>query len=100
MPWRLIGFILIIAILLVFIGFNLRNSCDISYGPGRHHNIPNVPVYMTILVSFFLGMLCSLPVLLFKRKLKKKLKKEDPSQTQLPGEDSVETSHKEPYGID
>ena len=62
MPWRLIMIIVIVAILLSFIGFNLTNTCDISLG---FKTFPNVPVYLTIFGSFLLGMICSLPFIIF-----------------------------------
>jgi uncharacterized integral membrane protein len=66
MPWRLIGLIAILAVLLAFIGVNLDNSCSISFGLAR---IENVPVYLTVFVSFVLGMLVSVPFLIsFTRK--------------------------------
>jgi hypothetical protein len=54
--------IVIVAILLSFIGFNLSNTCDISLG---FKTFPNVPVYLTIFGSFLLGMICSLPFIIF-----------------------------------
>jgi uncharacterized integral membrane protein len=57
-PWRLIGIIAVLAVLLCFIGFNLDNKCDLSL---VFTTIPNVPVYVTIFASFILGMLFSLP---------------------------------------
>jgi uncharacterized integral membrane protein len=60
MPWRLIGLIVILAVLLAFIGFNLDNTCAVSFGFTR---IDNVPVYLTVFASFVLGMLMSVPFL-------------------------------------
>ncbi|MDR2304843.1 MAG: hypothetical protein LBE10_09690 [Treponema sp.] len=65
MPWRLIGFIIIFAIFLVFIAFNLRNNCDINL---IFRVFPEVPVYLTAFSSFILGMLCSIPFILGIRK--------------------------------
>jgi uncharacterized integral membrane protein len=55
---RFIGFIIILAVFIIFIGFNLENSCDISFG---FRMISHVPVYLTVLVSFMLGLLCAIP---------------------------------------
>jgi uncharacterized integral membrane protein len=70
MPWRLIGFIILFAIFLAFIGFNLENSCAISFG---FYRIEQVPVYLTALASFIFGMLCTIPFAIFFR-IKKKHK--------------------------
>jgi uncharacterized integral membrane protein len=64
MPWRLIGFILLLAVFLVFIVFNLDNTCDVSFG---FKVIPQVPVYLTALSSFVLGLLWAIPSLVFLR---------------------------------
>ncbi|AEF86003.1 conserved hypothetical protein [Treponema primitia ZAS-2] len=58
MPWRLIGLVLILVIFLVFIGLNLDNRCDISFG---FSTLPAVPVYLPIFASFVFGLLCSIP---------------------------------------
>jgi uncharacterized membrane protein len=58
MPWRFIGIILILGIFLAFIGFNLNNSCDISFGFAA---LTAVPVYLTAFSAFILGLVCALP---------------------------------------
>ena len=75
MPWRLIVFIVIFAISLTFIAFNLENKCDIDF---RFAKLEGVPVFLTIFASFFLGMLCILPFTIGARiKRKDKIVKED-----------------------
>ena len=70
MPWRLIGFICVFVIFLIFIGFNLGEEyrCDINFG---FKVIEDIPVFYTIFVSFTLGFLCTLPVVLGARKKRK-----------------------------
>jgi len=53
-PWRLLVFILIVAVLMVFIGFNLDNRCDISI---VFITFQSVPVVITILATYVLGLL-------------------------------------------
>ncbi|MCL1927462.1 MAG: hypothetical protein FWG07_01535 [Treponema sp.] len=100
MPWRFIGIIAVLALLLTFIGLNLENTCSLNLGIMV---FSNVPVYLTILVSFMLGMLFSLPFFIF-RILKKKPKKEKPAKVKSIDEDiskqNGETETKGPYGID
>jgi len=59
MPWRLILSIVIFAIFLTFITFNLDNRCDVNLGFAK---FSNVPVFITIFSSFVLGLLCGLPI--------------------------------------
>lgn len=69
MPWRLIGFILTLAVVTTFIGFNLGNACDVSFG---FVTIPQVPVYLTIFASFAAGMIAVVPYALAHGARKKK----------------------------
>jgi len=77
MPWRLIIFIVVCAIFVAFITFNLENRCDIGFGITT---IPQVPVFVTIFVSFVIGLLCALPLSLHikKKPLKEKKPKAEP----------------------
>ena len=56
---RLILVIIIFAFFLVFIVFNLDNKCDISFGL---KTIKDVPVFLSSLFSFVLGMMFTVPL--------------------------------------
>ena len=58
MPWRLIVAIAAFVILLFFVSFNLENKCDINFGFDK---IQDVPVFLTVFVSFIFGFLSTLP---------------------------------------
>jgi uncharacterized integral membrane protein len=104
MPWRLIGFIFLFAIFLVFIGFNLEHRCDISFG---FFELSQVPVYLTAFSAFVLGMLWAVPYVIslrFKRKsgkdaVKKDKKKQSPQKGQA-AEEELLPGPGGPYGID
>jgi uncharacterized integral membrane protein len=77
--WRLIGFILIFAVFLAFIVFNLNNRCDVSFG---FTSVTDMPVFITAFVSFFLGMLCAVPFFAsFRRKKQKNQAADVPAET-------------------
>ena len=59
MPWRFIGFVVMCGVLLAFMGLNLGNKCDISFGFAV---IPEVPVFLTVFASFVIGLMCSIPI--------------------------------------
>ncbi|MCL2192549.1 MAG: hypothetical protein FWB78_04035 [Treponema sp.] len=61
MPWRLIKFIAIFVVFLLFIVFNLGNRSDISLG---FHTFSDVPVFLTAFFAFILGMLLTLPFII------------------------------------
>lgn len=58
MPWRLILFAVFIVLLVVFVGVNLENACTVSL---IFVTYPDVPVYISILISFALGMIIMIP---------------------------------------
>ena len=64
-PWRLIIFIAIFAVFLVFISFNLENKCDINFGFAA---LKDVPVFITIFSSFVLGLFCAIPLVVHIKK--------------------------------
>ncbi|MDR2663197.1 MAG: hypothetical protein LBC31_09400 [Treponema sp.] len=94
MPWRLVLLIVVLGILLGFIGLNLNNTCDISFG---FVSFTAVPIFLTVFVSFILGMFCSLPFFLFKAFKKPKNRKGKAPAEPASGGGSGETG---PYGID
>ncbi|MDR2743398.1 MAG: hypothetical protein LBB98_14790 [Treponema sp.] len=89
MPWRLIGFIILFGILLVFITLNLGNTCNISFG---FKTFNDVPVFLTAFCAFALGLLCAIPLSISFR-LKKKNK-----QGKLPSPLKGEKSKKKKQG--
>jgi uncharacterized integral membrane protein len=103
MPWRLIEFIILFALFLFFIVFNLENKCSISFGFRR---IENAPVYLTAFTSFIFGMLCAMPFIISAR-ARKKAKKTEGENSQTPkkprGKKAGETENSftgaGPYGI-
>ena len=72
MPWRLILFILVFAIFLAFIALNLdpQYRCDINFG---FKEINDIPVFLTIFISFALGLFCTLPITLSMIKKRKEI---------------------------
>jgi uncharacterized integral membrane protein len=65
MPWRLILFAVFLVLVIVFIGFNLGNTSDISLG---FYTFLNVPVFMMVLLPFAAGMLVMVPFSFGKKK--------------------------------
>jgi uncharacterized integral membrane protein len=90
MPWRLVSFILIVLVLLVFI-FSNNGKSDISF---LKWTLPQVPVWATVVCSFFAGLICSIPLIIsayFKAK-KKFAGKDGPEKGKVPKE--------EPHALD
>ena len=74
---RLVVFILIFVIFLGFIVLNLHHTSDLSFG---FITLKDVPVFVSVLCSFMLGMLFSIPMafaLIWKRRTAAKQKKEE-----------------------
>lgn len=68
MPFKLIGTIILLVLVTIFCGFNLENKCDINL---VFYKFKDVSVFLTVMVSFFAGILLTLPFTLFKKKMTK-----------------------------
>jgi predicted tellurium resistance membrane protein TerC len=95
MPWRLIQVIVILAVILLFIGFNLGDDykCNINI---IFKIIPNVPVFLIVFFSFVFGMISTLPFILIHN-LRKKHKVEDKKDGAADSPSIPNSNH---YGID
>ena len=91
MPWRLIGIITILALLLGFIGINLENTSNLHLG---FKEFNSVPVYITVFASFLLGLAFSIPFFVSKtlKKHKEELAKIQAMQSQLASPNQVQQS--------
>ena len=67
--FKIILIVLIIALEAVFAGLNMKNVSDISFG---FTVLKDVPVFLSILISFVSGAVIILPFTLLKGKKKKK----------------------------
>ncbi len=65
MSWKLLAFIVIMALVLIFIGFNLDNRCDISIVFVTFHA---VPVVITILGAYLVGLVSALVLSIGRRR--------------------------------
>ena len=70
---RLILFILVFAVFLAFIVFNLDNKCviDIGFYKFEGNNGEGIPVFLTAFFSFIFGMVFAVPLVFSFRKRKK-----------------------------
>ena len=73
---RLLMFILFFAVFLAFIVLNIDNKCDISLG---FVAFSDIPVFLSSLFSFVLGMLFAVPLVFSLRKKTKNTGRADPS---------------------
>ena len=65
MPWKLVGFIICLVLGTCFAGFNLGNSCNISFG---FKTFENVPIFFSLIVACALGVMVTLPFTVIKKK--------------------------------
>lgn len=70
MPFKLLGTIILLILVTIFCGANLgdSNKCNINF---IFHTFENVPVFMTVLISFFVGILVMLPFTFIKKHMTK-----------------------------
>ena len=72
MPIKLIGTIILLILVTIFAGVNLDNKCDITF---VFYTFKDVPVFMTVIISFAIGLIVMLPFT-FGRKRRKAAKQE------------------------
>ena len=77
MPWKLILFIVIFAIFLAFVTLNLDNRCNVNFGFAK---FDNVPIFLTVFITFSLGLLCGMPLALHLRRKRREIQKKDRDQ--------------------
>ena len=108
MRWRLIQFIVLFAVFLVFTMLNLNeeNRCVVNFG---FANTGDIPVFIPIFFSFMIGMLCMLPFVFIKSQKKQDaapkkgfFAKKANKQSNKPDTDIEDTgiSNNKNYGID
>ena len=93
MPKRLVQIIIIFAVFLLFIIFNLEKKCDISFGLAVIHD---VPVYLTVFCSIVFGMIGTIPFIL-SYQARKKQKNEERKDGSADSPSLPNSNH---YGID
>lgn len=70
---RLITTIISLVVLAFFVGFNLDNKCDVNL---LFHTFRQTPVFFTIIISFVIGIIFTLPfAFIHKSTVKNKEKK-------------------------
>jgi uncharacterized integral membrane protein len=95
---RLFSIIVVFAVFLSFIILNLPNKCDISLG---FMSFKDVPIFLSVLSSFVLGMLATIPMMLFRKKNKKLPLAPGPSKkAELKSGPNEIKKDDSPYGID
>ena len=68
MPFKLIGIIILLVLVTIFCGFNLGDAyrCDINF---VFVTLRKVPAFLTVLISFFAGVLVMTPFTFIKKKM-------------------------------
>lgn len=65
MPIRLIGTIILLILVTIFAGANVDHKCDITF---IFYTFHEVPVFMTVFVSFAIGAILMIPFTLGRKK--------------------------------
>ena len=83
MPFKLIGIIILLVLVTIFCGFNLGDAyrCDINFVFVTLHKIP---AFLTVLISFFAGVLVMTPFTFIKKRMsKEEIEQDAEKQKQL-----------------
>jgi uncharacterized integral membrane protein len=57
-PWKMIFFLVVLAFVVFFAGFNITNVSDISFG---FYTIVDVPIFISLFIAFIVGAVVMLP---------------------------------------
>ncbi|WP_407426786.1 hypothetical protein [Treponema sp.] len=86
MPVKLIGTIILLILVTIFAGVNLDNKCDITF---IFYTFKDVPVFMTVIISFVIGVILMIPFTFGRTKKKAQQPQQtQPVQNQQPKEES------------
>jgi uncharacterized integral membrane protein len=69
MPWKMIFFLLIVFVIVLFIFFNIDTSSDISFGFVTYHD---VPIFISLFLAFTAGVVITIPMILLGKGRKKR----------------------------
>ncbi len=58
MPWKLLFYLIVLSVVVLFAGVNIRNVSDVSVG---FHTFEDIPIFVSLFAAFFLGVLVTLP---------------------------------------
>ncbi len=98
MPWRMLLFLVVLALVVVLFAANLEHRSSFSYLFGR---LEDVPVFMALLVAFIAGALTMLPFTIGPHRHRRR-KQKRPAGTASPQERQAQQSaphiapHEEP----
>ncbi len=85
-PWKLILFLILLLIFVLFAGFNIKNVSDINLG---FTTIEDVPIFISLFIAFLIGSFIVLPFTL-RRKNSHKPEKKPPKKEEKRKEEPAE----------
>ena len=89
MPWRLITFVIILGLVVIFAGFNTTDTSNISFGV---YVAEDVPIFISLFFAFAVGMVMMVPFLIGStRKKRVRRGKVDPVVPENPETNDVFT---------
>ncbi len=84
MPWRMIRFLIIISVVILFIGLNSGNSSDITFWFNDRAHFKDVPIYISLFGAYILGAVSVIPFAINSiiSRYKKKRKKNEKNKSE------------------
>ena len=76
MPWRLVTFVVILGLVVIFAAFNTTNTSDISFG---FYVVKDVPIFVSLFFAFLIGVVIMAPFLIGTTRKKRLARHEEDS---------------------
>ncbi len=98
MPWKMIGFLVVLVLVAFFASLNMNHRADISLG---FYIFKDVPIFLSLLVAFLAGAVLIIPFTIGasmrkKNKLKEKAQKKEKKSNQQIAEPGLENDEEFP----
>lgn len=92
MPWRMIRFLIIMSVVILFIGLNAGNNSDISFWFGGKADFKDVPIFVSLFGAYVVGAISVIPFAVNRSISKFKKKKQKDKTKKETKKESIENS--------
>jgi uncharacterized integral membrane protein len=90
--WKLVIFLVVLAIVVVFAGFNIDHKSDISF---VFYEMKDVPIFLSLFIAFIAGAFVMLPFVFARGRKKTRKLEPQPTETKEKEQEQEQTKGKD-----